>query len=300
MDLKQLKQFIVLSETLNFSQAAQILHIAQPALSVSIKKLEEKWDTPLFHRNSRDIQLTDAGKIALIDAKKALFHAERARQMAKSVEKGEIGTLKIAFVGSAIISLIPKLFSYFCKKNPNIKLELLESTNSNIIELVKRGEIDLGFARLPIGYQPHLSVMNLEDDHFMVAIRTDHPLAQQDDVSLSELIDYPFIQYTGEIYGGLDSLILNMFQSVGCMPQIEHKAVQVQTIISLVEGGLGLALVPAVVSHRISKFVTLKPLRDISSPIISLGLIYQSQSDSLSLKKFCATATEWVNTNGLN
>lgn len=294
MDLKQLNQFIVLSETLSFSQAALKLHIAQPALSISIRKLEEEWGTPLFIRTSRDIQLTEAGKIALNDAKKSIFHAERAKQMAKQVDGGEIGTLNIAFVGSAIINIIPQLFSFFCQQNPHIRLELLESTNSNLIEMVKRGEMDLAFARLPIGYQPNLSVMTVEDDCFMVALRSDHPLVEKESISLADLSQYPFIQYTGEIYGGLDAVIYNMFQAAGYMPQVAHKAVQVQTVVSLVEGGLGLALVPGIVSDRLSRSVVLKPLKDTVSPIISLGLIYQSHSESDSVKKFCEVASQWL------
>lgn len=296
MDLKQLNQFLVLSQTLNFSQAAEKLHIAQPALSVSIRKLEEEWGTLLFQRNNRDIQLTEAGKLALEDVKKTLFHAERAKKTARNVQEGQVGSLNIAFVGSAIFTLIPSLFGFFCSKNPDIRLELLESTNSSLIEMVKRGEMDFAFARLPIGFQPNLSVLNLDDDHFMVCLRHDHPLAQQESVSLEEVAQYPFIQYTGEVYGGLDAAIYNMFQASGHMPIVAHKAVQVQTVVSLVDGGLGLALVPSIVMERISRSVTLRPLKDTVSPIISLGLIYQSNPESLARKRFLDSTVEWLNT----
>lgn len=101
MDLRQLQQFVVLAETGNFHRAAERLHMAQPPLSISIRKLESSLGTPLFVRTTRGVKLTQAGEAALTDARRALFHADQARAAAQSAGLGERGALRIGFVGSA-------------------------------------------------------------------------------------------------------------------------------------------------------------------------------------------------------
>src|SRR5690606_42006284 len=113
MDLKQLRQLVVLSETLNISQAAQKLFLGQPALSVSLRKLEEEWGCQLFERTSRGVQLTPSGSAALEDARRALFHAYQARDKARLVATGQAGTLKLGFIGSVISTMMPRLLAWF-------------------------------------------------------------------------------------------------------------------------------------------------------------------------------------------
>src|SRR5271157_2792003 len=107
MELRQLNQFSVLAETLNFHRAAERLHIAQPPLSVSIRKLEEEFGVKLFDRKTSGVKLTEAGRAALGDARRALFHAAEAARIARATALGTSGRLRIGFVGTAKYRLLP-------------------------------------------------------------------------------------------------------------------------------------------------------------------------------------------------
>ena len=293
MDLKQLRQLVVLSETLNISHAAQKLFIGQPALSVSLRKLEEEWGCQLFERMPRGVQLTASGKAALEDARRALFHASQARDKARLVATGQAGTLRLGFIGSVTSTVMPRLLGYFSRRHPQIHLEPLEFTNSMVVEGVKSGNIDAGLVRLPIGDHPDLRISHLKDDWLEVAMPRDHPLASHERVTIAELARYSFIQYTGEIHGGLSPVIDELFQAEGYMPIVEHKAVQVQTVVGLVDAGLGLGMVLNSLAPRLPDSVVLRPLAGDQAPRANLGLILLEESPSPASELFYTAAMEW-------
>ncbi|WP_141217733.1 LysR family transcriptional regulator [Bordetella genomosp. 7] len=293
MDLKQLRQFVVLSETLNISLAAQKLFLGQPALSVSLRKLEEEWGCQLFERTPRGMRLTMAGSAALEDARRALMHAHQARDKARLVATGQAGTLKLGFIGSAMSTILPRLLAWFCLRHPQIRLEPLEHTNSIIVERVKSGDIDIGVVRLPIGDHPDLSIAHLQDDWLEVVMPRNHPLASRQQVTLCEVAGYPFIQYTGEVHGGLSHIIEGLFQAEGHMPNVTHKAVQVQSVVGLVDAGLGLGIVPNSLASRLPDSLVLRPLAGDHAPKTSLGLIMPATSSTPACELFYTAAMDW-------
>src|ERR1700712_4075223 len=109
MDPRQLRHFIALAETLNFHRAAERLHMAQPPLSASIRRLEEQVGVPLFTRNRRGTELTPAGAAALENARRAVFHNEQFALAAQAASRGEAGILRVGFVGSATYALMPRV-----------------------------------------------------------------------------------------------------------------------------------------------------------------------------------------------
>jgi DNA-binding transcriptional LysR family regulator len=142
MDLKQMRQVLVLAETLNFRLAAERLHMAQPPLSVSIRKLEEEIGAPLFERSRAGVRLTAAGKGVLEHARRTLFHAQQFRLSARMGSLGQIGTLRISFVPSSTIRLLPRSIAHFRARHPGVDLRLSESgTNAAMVGL-RDGVID--------------------------------------------------------------------------------------------------------------------------------------------------------------
>src|SRR4051812_27857586 len=113
MDLRRIRQFVVLADVLNFRKAAERLHIAQPALSVSIQKLEAELGAPLFERSASGVTLTPAGRSALPEARRALFHAEQFIDAARAVGAGQGGVIRVGFVGSSTYSVLPRLVPRF-------------------------------------------------------------------------------------------------------------------------------------------------------------------------------------------
>ncbi|MCU6619405.1 LysR substrate-binding domain-containing protein [Achromobacter mucicolens] len=293
MDAKQIRQFIVLSETRNFSVAAQKLHLSQSALSTSIRKLEEEFDCQLFHRTSRGVNLTVAGQAAAVELRAAAVSLRMARERARLALAGDGNTLRLGFVGTAVRTVLPELMARFCGQYPQIKLELHESTNSQLIERIRAGEIDAGLGRLPTESNSDLAFTHLLDDHLTIALPQSHPLAENEEVTLAQIAPYPFIHYTGEVQAALAPLIDALFEAEGLTPNITHRAVQVQTVIVLVEAGLGLSLVPASLAKRFSPQVAVRAISGIEAPRLNLGLINLRKGETHLYSCFRDSALGW-------
>jgi len=295
MDLRQLQQFVALAETGNFHRAAERLHMAQPPLSISMRKLEEQLSTPLFVRTSRGVRLTQAGEAALDDARRALFHAGQARAAALAAAHGERGALRIGFVGSATYALLPKLIPAFRAAYPGIELVLHESTTAAILERLQQHTLDAGLVRVPILNAGSFVLTPLEDDMFLAAVPADSPLAARDSIALRELAGEPFIMHPSTAVPNLHAVAMMLCQRAGFVPRVAQEAVQVQTIISLVESGLGVALVPSVAARYANRRVRFLPL---SSPRpaerIGIALATRPDGDERQVMRFAQIAREAV------
>lgn len=291
MDLRQLQQFVVLAETGNFHRAAERLHMAQPPLSISIRKLEASLGTPLFVRTTRGVRLTQAGEAALADARRALFHVEQARAAALSAAHGERGALRIGFVGSATYALLPRLIPAFRDEYPGIELILNESTSASILDRIERGQLDAGLVRFPILDSGAFSLMPLESDSFVAAVPAGSPFAEHDSIALRALADEPFIMHPIADVPNLQAVAMLLCQQAGFVPRITQEAVQVQTIVSLVESGLGVALVPGVAArytNRRVRFLRLSSPRPATR--IGIALATRRDTDDRHVQRFIAAA----------
>ncbi|MGI4777709.1 MAG: LysR family transcriptional regulator [Janthinobacterium lividum] len=260
MDTRQLRHFIALAETLNFHRAAERLHMSQPPLSASIRRLETQLGVPLFARNRRGTELTLAGAAALEDARRAVFHGEQFARAAQAASRGEAGTLRVGFVGSATYALMPRVLPRFRERYPGVQLALAESTTARIVERVENGDIDVGLVRFPIGRACKARVFPVERDVFVAALPADHRLARKRQLALADLAEEPFVMYGAAEVPGLHAAALMACQQAGFLPRVQQDAVQVQTVISLVESGLGVALVPSVATRHTTRDIVFKTL----------------------------------------
>lgn len=260
MDTRQLRHFIALAETLNFHRAAERLHMTQPPLSASIRRLEAQLGVALFARNRRGTELTLAGAAALDDARRAVFHGEQFARAAQAASRGEAGTLRVGFVGSATYALMPRVLPRFRKRYPGVQLALVESTTARIVERVESGDIDVGLVRFPLGSACRARVFPVERDVFVAALPAGHQLARKRQLALSDLAQEPFVMYGAAEVPGLHAAALMACQQAGFLPRVQQDAVQVQTVISLVESGLGVALVPSVATRHTTRDIVFKPL----------------------------------------
>ncbi|PWB21025.1 LysR family transcriptional regulator [Comamonas sp. JNW] len=262
MDLRQLRHFVTLAQTLNYRQAAEQLHMSQPPLSQSIRKLEDDLGVQLFERDRRGTVLSDAGRAALESAKLALYHARQVQAVSQATASGELGRLHIGFIGSATFSLIPKLVQAFRAAYPAIDLVLTESTTREICAQVASGDFDAGLLRYPVTQATELSITPVEPDRLIAALPSGNPLQIKDSLQLIDLADQPFVNYRPSEVPGLHALVVLACQNTGFMPQIKQHAVQAQTLVSLVGAGLGVALVPAVVAKAATPGVIFRELTD--------------------------------------
>jgi DNA-binding transcriptional LysR family regulator len=270
MNIRQLRQFVVLAETLNFRKAAEALHISQPPLSVAIRKLEEDFGTPLFERSTRSVKLTAAGTAALIDVRKAIEASEGIR-----------GTLRIGSVGSATISLIPRMVPPFRAQFPGVEIVIREYPSTKIIEEVEKGGLDLGLIRTPIVGSYDVVSIPIEQDKFVAAVPSGHRLSSRSSIHLRELSNEAFISYSRGESTGINFAVANACRAAGFSPKIVHEATQIQAAVSLVAAGMGVALVPSLHSQLKNRKVRFLPLQG-RSPSLEIGLatVYNSISET--------------------
>ena len=164
MELRHLRYFIAIAEELSLRRAAHRLHVSQPALSRQISDLEDELGVELFTRNSRGVELTEAGRVFLIGGRRALAAAKQAAEQAREAAKGERGRLVIGSVGPATISFLPVVLSRFREQHPLVEITVLHLNNRAQVEGVLNGSIMLG-----IGY--YLSSTLEEDEQEQVSTR---------------------------------------------------------------------------------------------------------------------------------
>ena len=246
MNLRQLRQFVTLAETGNFHRAAEMLHMAQPPLSVSIRKLEEEMGEALFERRSTGVFLTTVGEAMLADARLTLFHAEQCRQAVLDARQGQGGLLRMGIIGSATYALLPELIPSLRERFPKIELELTEATSSEILDGLVSRRFDVGFVRYPVLHPAPFELRPMDRDDFVLAVSEHSPLAAHDAIALSDAARQPFIMYPQDKVPGLSTLALMRCQLSGFTPRVAQEAMQVQTIMSLVASGLGVGLVAGV------------------------------------------------------
>jgi len=285
MDLRQLRYFSVLAETLNFHRAAERLHISQPPLTVAIRKLEEDLGVSLFDRDPRGARLTAAGQAALGPAREALAAADQVREAVRQGSAGLSGRLSIGFIGSANGHLLPRIVSPFRQAYPQVELSLEEMSSVDIVRGIAARRLDVGLVRLPVMDAAPVSIDVIERDVLVAALPRSDVLARRKIVRLSALSDRTFILYTP--VSVLHATIRLECHRAGFTPHVAQEAVQVQTILSLVEAGLGVALVPARSGRFAGAGVHIAALEE---PIaITMG-VARAHNASAAAVNFAATA----------
>lgn len=285
MDLRQLRYFTKLAETLNFHRAAEQLNISQPPLTVAIRRLEEELGAPLFARGPRGVRLTSAGAAALQPAREALQRAEMVREAVRLGSSGERGRLAIGFVGSAVSECLPRVIPYFRERFPQVELGLEEMSTVDIAAGIESRQIDVGLVRLPVMNRAQLEITVIERDVLVVGVPAAHPLARRKTLALSDLADQPFVVISP--HSVLHTVVYIICQQAGFKPIVAQEANQLLTVLSLVQSGLGVTLVPSRLGRFAPESVRLIPLTD---PVATdMGIACSPEAGPL-VRNFVATA----------
>lgn len=288
MELRHLRYFVALAETLNFHRAAERLNMAQPPLTVAIRKLEQELGAALFVRGTRGVALTDAGRGALALARETLAHAEKFKAAVKQSVAGERGRLRVGYIGSATFELIPRIIPEYRKNYPQVDLVLEEATSTDIIRAIARKELDVGLVRVPLmeaaAVEPHI----VDSDEFHVAVREDSPIAAHSSIALEKLRDQNFI--TQSPVSVLHPATLAACHEAGFIPHVAQEATQLSAILSLVRSGLGVALVPARAARAVPPSVRLIPLE--KPVVIETACVTARGHDDAVVRNFVNLAIE--------
>src|SRR6266700_1868427 len=244
IDLRQFRQFVALAEELSFRRAAARLNMAQPPLTAALRKLEAELGAVLIQRTNRVEGLTAAGEVFLVEARRALAQAERAIQSAKRASQGLKGSLRIAFVASAAHDVLPQTLRAFRQRHSDVELVLEEATTAQQIAALRQDRADIGFVVPPLRDAEDLAVVTIRSDHLLAAIPEGHPLAAQPSLSLADMASESWILFPARHGPGLHQRIVVACAQAGFAPVVAQEAVQMETIVGLVAGGLGVSLVP--------------------------------------------------------
>lgn len=286
LELRQLRHFVTVAEELHFGRAAERLHMTQPPLSQSIANLEELLGAPLFLRNRRQVALTAAGSALLPEARRILGDAGALPELVRRVAAGEAGRLTLAFVSTADYSVLPSILQRYRAAFPDVKLVLREATSDVQAEELLQGRIDAGFVIPPLPGAPGdaLGYMKVLEEPLILCapaglLRANGP------VRLRDLPPLPLVIFPRAAAPALHDAILSCFRAAGITPVIGQEALQMQTIVSLVSGGMGLALVPQSVSNLMRAGVEYRALRE-PTPLTELGVAWRRDHASPVLRGF--------------
>lgn len=269
MELRQLRQALVLAETLNFHRAAEQLNMTQPPLSTSIKKLEDELGVLLFERLSTGLRLTQAGDAVLRNARSALFFAEEMRRAARENESGVRGQVRVGFVGTAAYNLLPQIIRSFCEQYPHVDLVLEEGAGSDLLERLEEHELDVALVRYPIVQSGAVQITPLMREHMVLAVRYDSPLASRDGLAIADLADQPLIISPQNRSPSMHALMLRAFEEAGVQPRVVQQAAQLSTVLGLVESGLGVSMIPHSAAKYVGPDIRVVPLTGLSQNLLS-------------------------------
>jgi DNA-binding transcriptional LysR family regulator len=294
MELRHLRYFVAVAEELHFSRAAERLHISQPPLSQQIRQFEDELGVALFTRTRRSVRLTDAGRVILEDARRTLAQAAKIVLDARRAAQGEAGVLRLGFSGAAPYTTLPALLRAFRLQFPDIALSLFERSSEEQIELLASSVIDAGLIRLPVtNLPPSLVVRSIVREPLMVALSRGHRLARQRSVLVGALAHEPFIMFPRHVAPGLFDTIDQLCRAAGFILTVGQEAVQIQTIVSLVSAGLGVAIVPASLRNLQRARVVYRPLAP-GNATTEMALAYDRDNPSTVLRTFIEVVAKLI------
>ena len=281
MELRHLRYFIAVAEELHFGRAAQVLGISQPPLSQQIQALEQEVGARLFERTNRRVELSEAGRLFLEEARLVLAQVDKAADVARRAQLGELGELKIGQRGHRT-------------SHPAVHLNLREMSSTQVAEGLVDESIEVGIMR-PLGLPDSLSVVELMREPLVAVLGSKHPLAQgsEEGLFLSALALEPFVFFPRSYGSGLYAQLLSLARDAGFSPHFAQEAGEAMTIIGLVAAGLGVSVLPASYQRMRIDGVVYRPLLDPEA-VSAVWLVQRKDQKSPMAKAFVDLLTRKV------
>jgi DNA-binding transcriptional LysR family regulator len=285
-ELRLLRYFVAVAEELHFGRAAERLHISQPSLSRGIRDLERMLDTDLFTRTKRRVRLTDAGRMLFDEAPRALAEVERSLEETRRVGRGEVGELRLGFLPSATIALVPALVRASRAAFPGVRLRLLEMLDDPQLEALHERRIDLGLLRTRES-SDELAFEPLQGERLCVVVARDHRLAGRRRVRYADLRDEDLILWPRQGAPETFDAVIEACRSAGFSPKVIQEATSAYTIIGLVSAGVGVSVLAGSYDARSGSDVVFVP---ISGSETTLYLAWRPDEPSAARDNLVAVA----------
>ena len=274
MELRQIRSFLSITETLHFGRTAELIHLSQPALSLQIRALEEEVGVRLFERNRRKTTLSVAGFAFRDDAAAALSQLDQAVRKARLAAKGKLGLLRIGFISTVGSERVADIVRQFGELYPEVEVSLRNILTAEQVQMLETGSLDIGFLRLPIGGHSPLDVVTVHREPFVLVVPSSHKLAKRKRVRLREVAGENFVMYERTWAPGFHDLMFGILRDAGIVPNVTQTVGEVPTLISLVHSRMGITIAPlSVVKHSAASVVACNILDRI--PMSEIGMAFR-------------------------
>lgn len=287
MELRQLRYFVVLAETLHFGRAATLLHISQPPLSRQIAMLEAELGVVLLQRTQRNVRLTAAGMRFYRETRSALATLDQACEQARAAELGEEGTLSTGFMFAVAYSVLPVLTRAYAAAFPRVDLKLRETIPTLLAEDIRTGKIDVGIM-YPSDASGDLKTQTIFREPLVAVLPNGHRLAARSAISVAELQSESFIISPRDASPFIYNTIMEHCRQAGFRPQVRLETNFQQTIVNLVGQQLGVALVHSSMRSARAENVQFMPL--LRPPSIDVALVWSAETLNPCVARFVELA----------
>ena len=284
-DLRQLRHFVAVAERLHFGRAAAALHMSQPPLSRSIRDLEGRVGATLLARTRRRVELTPEGARFLEEARRLLAQLERAVLDVGRMAAGDGGRLRLGFVSLADYGVLPGLLKIYKTARPGVALALREMLSPDQAVALAAGDLDFGLLLPPVS-GVDLEHIVVQRERFVAALPSRHRLARtRGRIAMRELAREAFVMVPREIAPGLHDVVGALATRAGFAPRVTQEAIQMQTVVSLVSSGMGVAVVPASVANLGRRGVAYREIVD-PHPRLDLWLAWRRGTLGIAAREF--------------
>ena len=294
MELRHLRYFVAVAEEGHITRAAERLGIQQPPLSHQIRALERELGVQLFRRLPRGVELTEAGRSFIEDARAALARVGQGVEAAKRVARGKQGHLRLAVPPTAPFHpFVPQVILAFREAYPLVSLTMEENLRMETLDQLRGGQMDVAFLRASIAAPEGLVVYPLLEEPMVAALPSGHPLArsapsQDAALPLRALAGETFIAYARQQGPALYEAMAAACLQAGFSPQLGQEAPRISTALSLVATGFGVTLVPASMRRMALEGVTYRDLAGAAQARAFLSIAARRDDSSGIVRNFVA------------
>jgi DNA-binding transcriptional LysR family regulator len=288
VELRHLRYFLAVAEELNFSRAAERMHMAQPPLSAAIRQLERDLEVDLFVRTTREVRLTDAGRAFLAGARRTLADAERAAEDARRAAAGELGKLRIAYSWSTRFDTLPALGRAFRASHPDVELLAQEMWNARMPPAFGSGSIDIALSLCP-EIAAELELAPIRTERLVALLPEAHPLARKDAIPLSALADEEFILFPREIAPRLHDAFVAIFRRAGFEPRVRNESFHTGWDLGVLTDIPAAALAPQTIAGGLPEGIVAVALTE-PTDALETCLVWRSDDSSPAVAAFVAVA----------
>ncbi|MEB4616236.1 LysR substrate-binding domain-containing protein, partial [Leucobacter sp. M11] len=287
MDLTKLRYFVAVAEEQHFGRAATRLHMTQPPLSQQIKLLEHELQAQLFVRTTRRVELTPAGELLLARGRLLLREATTLVSDVGLMGQGVSGVLRVGFCGSVAYQRMPAIIARARRELPSVQLSLQgEMLTPEMVLALEEERLDVAVLRPPTE-SVQLRLTLLAHDRLVIALPEDSPLASTGVVSLASIRGEPVVSYP--VTSATALTIAEACAKLGFQPSIVQEATETSTVLALVAGGTGIALIPVPRGALSMPGLVFRELDD--PPHVDLALAWKRERASPLMKRFAALFT---------